>query len=120
MTADSCRSANAILVCQVPLHEQAGPEWGVDDWKEVDKVHERPIFKSLSWLTERVRNDSDFTEWQEVTLSKELHRCNGCAPTPPQIKWKLNQKKKIIRTMQRQSGTRTSLHLALSSLALVQ
>ncbi|KAJ3557316.1 hypothetical protein NM688_g1536 [Phlebia brevispora] len=54
---DSCQSANAILVCRVPLNEQAGLEWGIDAWKEVDKVHERSVFKSLAWLTERWMRD---------------------------------------------------------------
>ncbi|THG95090.1 hypothetical protein EW026_g6497 [Hermanssonia centrifuga] len=93
---DSCRSANAVLACRVPLNQQAGPEWEVDKWKEVDKVHERLTFKSLAWLTERVRNDDDFTSWQEVDWSDHHLGCERCAPTPPAIRWTKNAKKRVV------------------------
>lgn len=85
-----------MLVCRVPLHETAGPEWGVDTWKEVDKIHERAVFRSLSWLTERVRNDNEFTSWQVATLAENYARCERCAPTAPAILWRRNEKNKII------------------------
>ncbi|KIP07147.1 hypothetical protein PHLGIDRAFT_431623 [Phlebiopsis gigantea 11061_1 CR5-6] len=96
LSGDACRSANAVLVCRVPLHSQAGPEWAVGAWKEVDKVHERLTFKSLAWLTERVRNDDDFTEWQQVSSHGAHDDCTRCAPRAPSIKWARNEKKKIV------------------------
>lgn len=85
-----------MLVCRVPLHSQGGSEWPVGTWKEVDKVHERVTFKSLAWLTERVRNEDHFIEWQEIT-AEDLHQdCRRCAPTQPAIRWAKNDKKKIV------------------------
>ncbi|EKM50640.1 uncharacterized protein PHACADRAFT_213538 [Phanerochaete carnosa HHB-10118-sp] len=95
-SVDACKSANAVLVCRVPLHSQAGPEWPVGAWKEVDKVHERLTFRALAWLTERVRNDDDFNAWQEVPY-KDLHfDCERCAPPAPAIGWARNEKNKIV------------------------
>lgn len=85
-----------MLVCRVPLHSQAGPEWPVGAWKEVDKVHERLTFKSLAWLTERVRNDDDFREWQEVPYDDQHYDCKRCAPPTPAIGWTRNVKNKIV------------------------
>lgn len=85
-----------MLVCRVPLHSQAGPEWSVGAWKEVDKIHERLTFKFLAWLTERVRNDDDFTEWQAVPSHNTHDDCPRCAPRAPAIGWARNDKKKIV------------------------
>lgn len=92
---DSCKSAKAILFCSVPLHEEPGHEWGIGQWKEVDKVHERSTFKALAWLTERVRNDNDFRDWQDATVVEHYTRCERCAPTPPAVKWVKDAKGKV-------------------------
>ena len=108
LSGDECRSANAVLVCRVPLHAQAGPEWSVGAWKEVDKVHERLTFKSLAWLTERVRNDDDFKDWQEVASNGAHEDCTRCAPRAPAIRWAKNEKKKrcLLSAMSRSTKTR--------------
>lgn len=96
LSGDACKSANAVLVCRVPLHSQAGPEWPVGAWKEVDKVHERLTFKALAWLTERVKNEEDFIDWQEVPSESTHHDCSRCAPPAPAIGWARNEKRKIV------------------------
>ncbi|OBZ73756.1 hypothetical protein A0H81_06364 [Grifola frondosa] len=88
VSQDACRSATALLVCRVPLHDKAGPEWPRGMWKEVDKVHERAIFKALSWLVERIRNiEGQFQEWQAVEALSNHADCPRCAPTSPKVEW---------------------------------
>ncbi|KAI9062495.1 hypothetical protein FKP32DRAFT_1593141 [Trametes sanguinea] len=89
ISQDACKSATALLVCRVPLGEQAGPEWTRDSWTEVDKVHERSTFKSLAWLVERIRNiDGQFKDWQTADDVENHHvQCNRCAPVSPTIRW---------------------------------
>lgn len=89
MSQDACQSATALLVCRVPLGEQAGPEWPRGVWEEVDKVHERSTFKSLAWLVERIRNiDGQFNDWQTADAVDNHHiQCQRCAPVSPAIRW---------------------------------
>ncbi|KAJ7066529.1 hypothetical protein C8F01DRAFT_1123601 [Mycena amicta] len=94
---DSCGNASAVLMCSVPLGDQAGPQWPRNTWGEVDKVHERSVFRSLAWLLERVRHISNNFDgsWQEVHLPHDGENCKRCAPTPPQIQW-VQSKKKMV------------------------
>ncbi|KAI8996425.1 hypothetical protein BD414DRAFT_477931 [Trametes punicea] len=89
VSQDACKSATALLVCRVPLGDKAGPEWPRGIWAEVDKVHERSIFKSLAWLVERIRNiDEQFSDWQTADGVDNHHiQCNRCAPVSPTIRW---------------------------------
>ncbi|KAI0831805.1 hypothetical protein BC628DRAFT_1311075 [Trametes gibbosa] len=90
VSQDACKSASALLVCRVPLGEQAGAEWPRGAWSEVDKVHERSTFKSLAWLVERIRNiDGRFNEWQTAGNGVDDHHvsCHRCAPESPAIRW---------------------------------
>ncbi|KAI0701486.1 hypothetical protein BC835DRAFT_1303658 [Cytidiella melzeri] len=96
LSNESCRSATALLTCRVPLPGQTGTEWPIGTWREVDKVHERGTFKALAWLTERVRSDNHFEDWQEAHLHGSQEDCERCAPTPPGIKWAKNDKRKIV------------------------
>ncbi|KAF9815099.1 hypothetical protein IEO21_04796 [Rhodonia placenta] len=92
----ACGSANALLVCRVPLLDQAGPEWPRGTWEEVDKVHERVTFKALAWLIERIRNVGDhFSDWQEAALSQGHANCERCAPTAPALQW-TKVKKRVV------------------------
>ncbi|KAG6868739.1 hypothetical protein C0993_011318 [Termitomyces sp. T159_Od127] len=88
VSKDACCNANALLVCRVPLHGQASPEWPRGKWKEVDRVHERSTFKALAWLLERVRHVNDkFVAWHEVATATELSNCGRCAPAAPDLEW---------------------------------
>ncbi|KAF9006107.1 hypothetical protein BDQ17DRAFT_1352752 [Cyathus striatus] len=94
---DSCCHAYALLACTVSLRGQAGPEWPLDNWVKVDKVHERATFKALSWLLERVRNiDDSFHTWWNVDADIKNHsNCERCAPTAPALRWMLVNKKMV-------------------------
>ena len=88
VSRDSCKSATALLVCRVPLGDQAGSEWPRGEWVEVDKVHERSTFKSLAWLVERIRNiDGEFSQWQTCGDHDGRLVCHRCAPVSPSIRW---------------------------------
>ncbi|KZT67381.1 hypothetical protein DAEQUDRAFT_812927 [Daedalea quercina L-15889] len=96
VSTEACRSANALLVCRVPLLDQAGPEWPRGAWKEVDKVHERVTFKALAWLIERIRNVGDrLNNWQDAELPGKHINCERCAPTAPDLLW-TKVKKRVV------------------------
>ncbi|PRP86950.1 DNA repair protein rad8, partial [Planoprotostelium fungivorum] len=97
-TQDSCLAPSALLLCKVPLGENPDTVWPRDSWKEIDKVrdfheisltskiHERETFKSLSWLTERVKNLGHVSQWTTMTYHNQEH-CQRCAPVAPSIQW---------------------------------
>ncbi|KZT21583.1 hypothetical protein NEOLEDRAFT_1164553 [Neolentinus lepideus HHB14362 ss-1] len=91
---DACRSADALLVCRVPLGDRAGPEWPRGKWAEVDKINERLTFRSLAWIIERIRSTQDrLGEWQAVDALEYEAGCQRCAPTAPDVRWtKVNKK----------------------------
>ncbi len=95
---EDCQSANALLVCKVPLRDQAGAEWPRGKWMEVDKVHERLTFKSLAWLLERAKSNVEkFDVWTNVCLPDGFNQCGRCAPAAPSIRWmKLDKKIRAI------------------------
>jgi SNF2-related domain len=96
VSPNACRSANAILTCQVPFRSEAGGEWSRGIWKEVDKVHERSTFKALAWFLEPIKNvDDRFDSWQSVQTPPECSNCERCAPTPPALEWKKVNKKDV-------------------------
>ncbi|KAJ7255504.1 hypothetical protein B0H12DRAFT_1113809 [Mycena haematopus] len=81
---DACRSASAVL-------------WPRGKWGEVDKVHERSVFRLLAWLLERIRHiDDNFKgSWQTVELPDEISNCERCSPSAPQLQWILAGKKMV-------------------------
>ena len=92
---DACASANALLVCQVPMEARAGDIWPTDNlWKEVDKVHERVTYQGLAWLTERVRRIDSLADWMQVELPADHDDCERCAPATPSLRWMKKQDKK--------------------------
>jgi len=105
VSEDTCASANALLTCEVALQGQAGPEWPIGAWREVDAIHARTVFQSLSWIIERVKNiDGHVDSWIDVPLSEQGCQCQRCAPTPPRLIWtKMDRKVKAIED-QSQAG----------------
>ncbi|CCM02539.1 uncharacterized protein FIBRA_04641 [Fibroporia radiculosa] len=105
VSTDACTSANALLVCRIPLHDQAGPEWPRGSWREVDRVHERGTFKALAWLMERIRNVGDrFGDWQDSQVSKSHDHCERCAPTAPKLRWTKVKKRVVAIEDKAQAG----------------
>ncbi len=93
---DACRSAMAFLVCRVPFGSDAGPEWPRGTWKEVDRINERSIFRSLAWLLERIcHDDQSFTSWQTIEHSDMCETCERCAPSAPKLKWMTVKRKSV-------------------------
>ncbi|TFY81373.1 hypothetical protein EWM64_g2645 [Hericium alpestre] len=92
---DACQTANALLVARFPLGNQAGPEWPRGTWKEVEPIHARSTFRSLSWLIERIKDiEGGFHDWQEVALPDDHSNCERCAPHAPGLRW-ITQGKKV-------------------------
>ncbi|KAF5387319.1 hypothetical protein D9757_005715 [Collybiopsis confluens] len=92
---DACQQAQALLSCTVSLRGQSGPEWSLESWSEVDKIHERGTFRSLAWLFERIKDVSDdFTLWQKVE-GLDHSNCERCAPTAPLVQY-FQVKNKIV------------------------
>ncbi|KZT41751.1 hypothetical protein SISSUDRAFT_241299 [Sistotremastrum suecicum HHB10207 ss-3] len=85
---NACQSANAMLVCNVQLQGPVGPEWPHDKWVEIDKIHQRSVFKSLTWLTERIRTMDDLVDqWTDCELPDDFSNCERCAPASPAVLW---------------------------------
>lgn len=101
----SCANANAILVCNVELQGQAGPEWPRGEWKEIDAVHARTVFQSIDWIIERIKNiDGHVDRWVDVHIEGSDSSCERCAPPPPRLLWKkVDRKVKAIED-QSQAG----------------
>ncbi|KAL7269920.1 hypothetical protein RUND412_007381 [Rhizina undulata] len=93
VTNDDCAAANAILVCRIPMQNQAEEVWPRSVWKEVDKVKEKITFESLAWLTERVKFMSHLSDWHTLELPAGYCNCERCSPTAPDLKWVYNGKK---------------------------
>ncbi|TFK29687.1 DNA repair protein rad8 [Coprinopsis marcescibilis] len=97
LTDDACRGAYALLTCALPLGDKAGSEWPRGEWREIDKIHERSVFRSLAWLLERIRDVGDhFRDWQHISTPDSLDcRCERCAPSAPALRW-IHSGKKLI------------------------
>ncbi|EAU90488.2 DNA repair protein rad8 [Coprinopsis cinerea okayama7 len=95
LTNDACQHAYALLSCAVPLGQDADEQWPRGHWAEVDKVHERGVFKSLAWLLERIRHiGGNFRDWQHLELPIDFEcACERCAPTAPVLQWVKNGQK---------------------------
>lgn len=90
-----CAVARAFLSCTIDLQGQAGDEWPNCVWKTVDKIHERETFRSLAWLTERIRQVGErFTAWQSVEVN-DFNLCTRCAPVSPQLIWLQRNRKPV-------------------------
>ncbi|TGZ83578.1 hypothetical protein EX30DRAFT_327192 [Ascodesmis nigricans] len=84
---NACEAAQALIVCKVPLQNQAEPIWPMKKWVEIDKIHEHLTYENLAWLTERIRSMKALSAWTEVDLPQNLHNCERCAPMQPPLKW---------------------------------
>lgn len=101
---DDCKSANAVLTCQVFLRGQAENIWPEGVWREVDKIHERNTFESLAWLTERLRSMPHLSRWNDIELPENYSNCERCAPTPPHLKWIRKANKYVPREDPKQAA----------------
>ncbi|KAI8799644.1 hypothetical protein BJ742DRAFT_128160 [Cladochytrium replicatum] len=88
-----CERANALLAFEIPHVVEDGVLWRNEGCFQVGKTHERVVYDSIAWLTERVRNLEGLNEWRSITLPEEICvRCGRCAPSPPEICWKRSSK----------------------------
>lgn len=105
VSTDDCAKAMALLSCNVPISDDAGPEWPRAEWREVDKLNERGTFRALAWLLERIRHvDDNLKQWQSLTMPDELSHCQRCAPVSPTIKWRKDGKKVLAIEDSKEAG----------------
>ncbi len=99
MGEHSCQSANAVLVCRVPLpHAEAEQLWTSvrDTWGEIELQHKgKQAFDALAWITERLPALTTLERWTDV-VAPELPPdaetcCQQCAPVPPELSWIIKQ-----------------------------
>ncbi|KAL1674064.1 hypothetical protein EV122DRAFT_269869 [Schizophyllum commune] len=96
MGDDACSYATALLSCVIPMQASSAMDWPQGDWRTVDKIHERTVFKATAWLFERSRSMSDmFNQWQPVACDHP-GRCDRCAPKSPAIHWIPARGKKMV------------------------
>jgi hypothetical protein len=86
-SSNGCEAAQTVLMCEVPLGDQAESCWPRGKWQEIDVIHERLTYESLAWLTERVRSIKQLSKWSEIPTNLETANCGRCAPSPPKLKW---------------------------------
>ncbi|UZJ52821.1 hypothetical protein CBS101457_002141 [Exobasidium rhododendri] len=56
-------------------------------WYQVDlEHHAATTFRSLAWLTERIRLPPTLSSWMTIETESQ-ERCQRCAPRPPAIQW---------------------------------
>jgi hypothetical protein len=99
ISEDACKSALAILKCDVPLPKHMQTIWPHDKWNEVDKSHERETFRQLAWLFESIPViGSHLNTWQDVPTSSvnPLCQCDRCAPSAPSLQWAASKNNKIV------------------------
>ncbi|CAK5267657.1 unnamed protein product [Mycena citricolor] len=98
LTHDACGNPSAVLVCRVPLPSETGSEWPRGKWGQIEKVSERPVFRKLAWLLERIRHiDDRFSgTWHTLDLPDHFHHCDRCAPRPPKLEWVQTGKNKTV------------------------
>ncbi|KAI9820425.1 MAG: hypothetical protein M1832_003758 [Thelocarpon impressellum] len=69
--------------------------WKKGDWVEVTKLNEGTVYASFAWLTERVRVIHGLDVWKPLALDDKASSCRLCAPTAPQVRWKVEKQKLI-------------------------
>ncbi|KAI6041310.1 hypothetical protein EDC04DRAFT_2867311 [Pisolithus marmoratus] len=105
VSTDACAQAMTLLSCNVPIPDDAGPEWPREEWREVDKLNERATFRALAWLLERIRHvDDNLKQWQPLMMPEELSHCQRCAPVSPTIKWRKDGKKVMAVEDSKEAG----------------
>ncbi|KAI6164579.1 hypothetical protein EDD17DRAFT_1561310 [Pisolithus thermaeus] len=105
LLSDATFAPRTLLSCNVPIPDDAGPEWPRQEWREVDKLNERGTFRALAWLLERIRHvDDNLKQWQPLTMPEELSHCQRCAPALPTIKWKKDGKKVLAIEDSKEAG----------------
>lgn len=103
-TKEACNSAQAVLVIKVPLEGQAEKAWPKGRWEEVDQIHERGTYESLSWLTERIKSLDQLSKWNDLVLPEDYSNCERCAPSEPELKWVLVKNKIVPMEDAKQAG----------------
>ncbi len=93
--ADDCDESHVLLQCDAILPDGEMSRYHKGRWLDVGPLEYREFFSEFAWLTEKVRHIPGVDKWRKYKDSKVSH-CHTCAPAPPDMKWKLDEKNKLV------------------------
>ncbi|KFY42226.1 hypothetical protein V495_04619 [Pseudogymnoascus sp. VKM F-4514 (FW-929)] len=93
---NDCREAHVVLKCEAALPEGEFSRYRKDHWIEIGELEQKQFFSEYAWLTEKARTIPGLDTWREVENQLASHRCATCAPAIPNMKWRLDEKRKIV------------------------
>ena len=103
MSNGACRDAVAFLVAKAQIEYDPLSLWP-RHWTEIDQLHAQEIFRSLAWLTEKIKSKNASDKWTELDLNGKLDNCEICSPPPPTLRWQLKGSKFIPMEDPEQAG----------------
>ncbi|OBT84724.1 hypothetical protein VE02_06091 [Pseudogymnoascus sp. 03VT05] len=93
---NDCREAHVVLQCEAALPEGEFSKYRKDHWLEIGELEQKQFFSEYAWLTEKARTIPGLDTWREIENQLASHRCATCAPAIPNMKWRLDEKRKIV------------------------
>lgn len=112
---DSCQFAHVVLNCAGFMPESERSVWKTNNWIEIPLIDHKAFFAAFAWLTEKASILPGLDEWKEVSDVPPTS-CQTCAPSPPNIKWRLmgpkpskRQAKKIVEPKSLADAPQTSV-----------
>lgn len=93
---NDCREAHVVLQCEAALPEGEFSKYRKDNWLEIGELEQKQFFSEYAWLTEKARTIPGLDIWREVENQLAGHRCATCAPAIPNMKWRLDEKRRIV------------------------
>ncbi|KFY20881.1 hypothetical protein V491_03351 [Pseudogymnoascus sp. VKM F-3775] len=93
---NDCREAHVVLQCEAALPEGEFSKYRKDHWLEIGELEQKQFFSEYAWLTEKARTIPGLDIWREVENQLASHRCATCAPAIPNMKWRLDEKRRIV------------------------
>lgn len=95
LSLTDCHQAHVVLRCEATLPEGELSKYQKGYWIEIDELEQKEFFSEYAWLTEKVRVIPGLDTWRDVE-NKLKCQCPTCAPAVPNMKWKLDEKSKIV------------------------
>lgn len=93
--AKTCTNSHVILRCEATLPKNETSRYQKKRWLEVGHLEYKEFFSEFAWLLEKVRQIPGLDKWRKFKGELDCH-CEICAPSPPVMKWKLDEKNTIV------------------------
>lgn len=91
-----CGESHVVLRCEATVPYGEISKYQMGHWLEIDELEQKEFFSEYAWLTDKVRVLPGLDTWREVENQLTDSRCATCAPAFPCMKWKLDEKNKIV------------------------